>query len=98
MIWQRHNKRGKWHVYLCSIPSTYSVPVLFESGEMTALASTCLAHKAELQRAKLRLWFEDLVPAVTQEFPETFPPEVFTWENFLWAYAAYSSRAFPRWW
>jgi len=45
--------------------------------------------------AQLRRKYACAVPALTRRAKTVFPPEVFTWENFLWAHVTYSSRGFP---
>lgn len=33
----------------------------------------------------LRAQYDKLFPALCNEHPDTFPPELYTWEQFLWA-------------
>lgn len=33
----------------------------------------------------LHAQYDELVPALCNGFPDIFPPEIYTWENFLWA-------------
>jgi hypothetical protein len=47
-------------------------------------------------RAHLREEYDALFPRMCSRAPRLFPRARFTWEAFLWAHAAYSSRCFPR--
>lgn len=33
----------------------------------------------------LRIQYDELVPALCNKYPDVFPPELYTWEQFLWA-------------
>ena len=33
----------------------------------------------------LRVQYDGLVPALCNNYPDVFPPELYTWEQFLWA-------------
>jgi hypothetical protein len=46
--------------------------------------------------AHLREQFDTLFPQMFAAAPRVFPRRLFTWQAFLWAHAAYSSRCFPR--
>jgi hypothetical protein len=47
------------------------------------------------KRAELRADFEAAVPALSDFSPERYPSGVLSWAHFLWACAAFASRAFP---
>ncbi len=46
--------------------------------------------------AHLREQYDTLFPHMFAAAPRVFPRWLFTWQAFLWAHAAYSSRCFPR--
>lgn len=33
----------------------------------------------------LRAQYNELFPALSNHYPDVFPPELYTWEQFLWA-------------
>jgi hypothetical protein len=82
--------------YLRSLPRTYDDPLWWSADERSALlAGTNLAHGAEHRLSWLRRVFSVFFPALSAAHPALFPPAVFTWEAFLWAHSAFSSRGFP---
>ena len=64
--------------------------ILVESAGAVELV---VAVNSQLQRT--RNAYDTLFPALSDQFPETFPPSVFTFSRWKWAAAAFSSRAFP---
>jgi len=46
----------------------------------------------QAQRKSIRKDFEALFPGISEAFPEHFPPEIFTFEEFKWAFSVYNSR------
>ena len=82
--------------YLRSLPSVFDDPAWWPEAEVRSLlAGTNLQHGALLRRAWLRRIFDALVPPLVAARPDLFPARDFTFEAFLWAHSAFSSRGFP---
>ena len=76
----RHDEDAAWHVYASTLPTAYATPVDFTELEMEALADfphTRLAF--EQGRAEARRAYATIAAAVP-------------WNDFAWAWAAFSSR------
>lgn len=39
--------------------------------------------------------FNDIFPSLSQQYPELFSSEIYTFSNFKWAISSYFSRGFP---
>jgi hypothetical protein len=86
----------KFREYLQSLPAEYDDPAWWDEDEVkTLLFGTNLMEGAMLRRAWLKRIYTALVPELIHEHPEMFSKSVYTYENFLWAHSAFSSRGFP---
>jgi hypothetical protein len=83
-------------VYVRSLPATYNCPLLWTEAECSALEGTELARSVAVMRAHLREEYDALFPRMSSLAPRLFQRKHFSWDAFLWAHAAYSSRCFPR--
>jgi hypothetical protein len=82
--------------YLQSLPSSYDDPSWWKESEIKELLSgTNLMEGAMLRRAWLRRIYSLLVPELINANEIMFKKEIFTYDNFLWAHSAFSSRGFP---
>lgn len=91
-------EESQWSTYLGMVP-TFQGDVsgpsfLWEEDEWEYLeGSDCYV-------ASVKMWqfieneFEELEQSLFKEHPDSFPADKFTWENFLWASAMVSSRAY----
>ncbi|PNX74816.1 SET domain-containing protein, partial [Trifolium pratense] len=52
---------------------------------ITMLDGTLLFEEIMQARQHLHAQYDELFPALCNGFPDIFPPELYTWENFLWA-------------
>ncbi|KAI8804258.1 hypothetical protein BJ742DRAFT_871969 [Cladochytrium replicatum] len=81
--------------YLCALPETYSLPLWWPE-EMVdkELGGTNLHFIVQERRRLLR----EMLGVVTEacEDQNVYSQGSLTWQNFLWAYSAISSRAFPK--
>ncbi|KAL0295470.1 UNVERIFIED_CONTAM: hypothetical protein Sradi_6835500 [Sesamum radiatum] len=50
-----------------------------------ALDGTLLLEEIVQAKEHLRAQYDELFPALSDHNPEVFPPELYTWEQFLWA-------------
>ena len=82
--------------YARALPVAFNLPVTWPEGLVDAeLGGTELQRSASFMHAELREWYNRLCPRLFLKEKQSFPRNVFAWEAFLWAHAAYSSRAFP---
>ncbi|XP_043806606.1 uncharacterized protein LOC110600553 isoform X5 [Manihot esculenta] len=49
---------------------------------VSIIISEELVHQSDMH---LRIQYDELVPALCNKYPDVFPPELYTWEQFLWA-------------
>eukprot|EP00439_Symbiodinium_sp_Y106_P057382 s3182_g8.t1 len=90
-----HNPASKWHSYLRLIPATHNDPLWWTDSErQERLEGTQLFHEASRHMAQLRDVYDSLFPALSQELPNVFPAQRYTFQAFLWARSSLSSRCF----
>lgn len=90
------SKECMFRDYLRSLPSEYEDPAWWKEEEVKELlAGTNLMEGAMLRRAWLKRIFTALVPELITSNPDLFKKDIYTYENFLWAHSAFSSRGFP---
>lgn len=95
MIHGWHDATSKWHPYLRQIPSKHQDPLCWTQRERQArLKGTQLLHEVERHEALLRLVHQSIFPALSQELPEMFPEERYSFASFTWARSALASRCF----
>ncbi len=83
------------HVAYCrSLPAVIDLPITWPASDEDLLAGTELQRSVAVMRAALRRRFDVLFPRL-YKVASLFPRKLFTFDAFLWAHAAYSSRAFP---
>eukprot|EP00750_Incisomonas_marina_P014733 INCI17832.1.p1 GENE.INCI17832.1~~INCI17832.1.p1 ORF type:complete len:398 (+),score=61.45 INCI17832.1:302-1495(+) len=59
------------------------------------LAGTQAAFDVAFHAGRLEAMYAGLnFPALAAEFPQLFPPELFTWKRFLWARSFFASRCY----
>ena len=96
MIWQRHHPEGAWHTYLSAMPSTFDTPSFYTDAQRRDwLGGTNVGSSLSSHLQKIKTIYDGLFPALHTECPTLFDARIFTWEAFLWAYTAYTSRSFP---
>eukprot|EP00435_Cladocopium_sp_Y103_P037154 s2498_g9.t2 len=95
MIHGWHDVTSKWHPYLRQIPSKHQDPLCWTQRERQGrLKGTQLLHEVQRHEAQLRSVHESIFPALSQELPEIFPEERYTFASFIWARSALASRCF----
>ncbi|CAI0558022.1 unnamed protein product [Linum tenue] len=88
LLWsmkERHDCNSKFRVYLDTLPKEFNTGLSFGVDAMMALDDTTLFEEIMQAKEHLRVQYEELVPALCNNNPDTFPSEHYTWENFLWA-------------
>eukprot|EP00438_Fugacium_kawagutii_P028669 Skav214047 [mRNA] locus=scaffold2017:330466:335429:+ [translate_table: standard] len=95
MIHGWHDASSKWHPYLRQMPSKHGDPMCWTAEErQKRLRGTQLLHEVERHEAQLRSVYSSLFPALSQELPEMFPGEHYTFSAFIWARSSLASRCF----
>ncbi|KAK3268723.1 hypothetical protein CYMTET_22789 [Cymbomonas tetramitiformis] len=95
MIVGRSSSENFWNRYLTSIPPVFSSPLHWpEEVVERELGGTNLKGEVDVKRRDLREKYDALAPHLLQEFPELFE-DVLSFDSFMWAHSAYSSRSFP---
>ncbi|CAK8988901.1 Actin-histidine N-methyltransferase (Endothelial differentiation inhibitory protein D10) (Protein-L-histidine N-tele-methyltransferase) (SET domain-containing protein 3) [Durusdinium trenchii] len=90
-----HDPSSKWHAYLRQIPSRHGDPLWWTMPQREErLAGTQLLYEVQRHERQLEAVYASLFPALSQEQPEIFPKERFTWKAFCWARSSLSSRCF----
>ncbi|KAI9101939.1 hypothetical protein DFS34DRAFT_437262 [Phlyctochytrium arcticum] len=86
------NEGSFWSPYLNVLPKSYDLPIWWSDDELKLLSGTNLLHTVSERRKVLERGFSLLQDVCAN----LFPSGSLTWTNFLWAYSAISSRAFPK--
>jgi len=72
--------RAMWE----SLPVSHCTAYSFSSRALEELQGTPLDVKISELRDKLRTMYDKLFPWLSEVMPQVFPPEIATWEHFLW--------------
>ncbi|KAJ3260467.1 hypothetical protein HK103_000609 [Boothiomyces macroporosus] len=93
MVYEKYEATDShWASYLNSLPKDYNLPVCWAPDAIAGLLGGTNLEYITFDRLR---WFQQIVPAVEECAGHLFNG---TWnlENFLWAYASITSRAFPK--
>ncbi|KAK2646321.1 hypothetical protein Ddye_021516 [Dipteronia dyeriana] len=96
---EKHNCESKFKNYFDTLPEEFNTGLSFGVHAIMALEGTLLLE--EIMQAKeviglsmhcllkythhLRIQYDELFPALCNDYPDIFPSEFYTWEQFLWA-------------
>ena len=84
---------GAWAHYTPLLPSPPPSALHWSDQQLGRMAATPLPQQvAELKEA-LEQQYVAAFPALSLAFPRLFPPAVFSWPRFLWAYSIVETRA-----
>lgn len=75
-----------WKPYLDFLPSRTETPLSYPSELLQELKGTNLYEATEELKSKLKRNYDSLFPLLSDKFPEVFPQNIFTWENYLCYY------------
>ncbi|XP_034893072.1 ribulose-1,5 bisphosphate carboxylase/oxygenase large subunit N-methyltransferase, chloroplastic isoform X1 [Populus alba] len=88
LLWsmkERHNCSSKFKIYFDTLPEEFKTGLSFGVDAIMALDGTLLLEEIMQAKEHLRVQYDELVPPLCKNYPEVFLPELYTWEQFLWA-------------
>ncbi|TKY54577.1 SET domain-containing protein 4 [Spatholobus suberectus] len=88
LLWsmkEKYNCDSKFKIYFDTLPEKFNTGLSFSIEAITMLDGTLLLEEIMQARQHLHAQYDELFPALCNNFPDIFPPELYTWEKFLWA-------------
>ncbi|KAF9680560.1 hypothetical protein SADUNF_Sadunf06G0134300 [Salix dunnii] len=88
LLWsmkERHNCTSKFKIYFDTLPEEFKTGLSFGVDAIMALDGTLLLEEIIQAKEHLRVQYDELVPPLCKNYPNVFLPELYTWEQFLWA-------------
>ncbi|KAK8283550.1 hypothetical protein V6Z12_D08G102800 [Gossypium hirsutum] len=88
LLWcmkERHNCNSQFKMYFDTLPENFNTGLSFGVEAIMALDGTLLFEEIMQAKEHLRVQYDELFPALSKDHPDIFPPELYTWEQFLWA-------------
>ncbi|KAE8056771.1 hypothetical protein FH972_013511 [Carpinus fangiana] len=88
LLWsmkERHNCDSKFKIYFNTLPENFNTGLSFGVEATVALDGTLLLEEIIQAKEHLRTQYDELFPALCDNHPDTFPRELYTWKQFLWA-------------
>ncbi|CAB4292890.1 unnamed protein product [Prunus armeniaca] len=88
LLWsmkERHNGDSQFKIYFDTLPEEFHTGLSFGIDAMMVLDGTLLLDEIMAAKRHLHAQYDDLFPALCEDHPDIFPPELYTWEQFLWA-------------
>ncbi|KAI3825817.1 hypothetical protein L1987_07470 [Smallanthus sonchifolius] len=64
---------------------TFKTGLSFGIDAIMALEGTLLLEEIVQAKEHLQSQYDDLTPSLCKNYPDIFPPVLYTWEEFLWA-------------
>ena len=94
MIHCLHEPSSPFRLYVSSFPPCLS-PLHWPSSALSLLAGTNLQQAVPVRLLQLRRRYDNVFPLAFRLFPSVFSAAHFTFDAFLWAHTALTSRGFP---
>lgn len=88
LLWsmkEKYNCDSKFKIYFDTLPEKFNTGLSFSIEAITMLDGTLLLEEIMQARQHLHAQYDELFPALSNHFPDIFPPELYTWDKFLWA-------------
>ncbi|CAN1229313.1 [Fructose-bisphosphate aldolase]-lysine N-methyltransferase, chloroplastic [Linum grandiflorum] len=88
LLWsmkERHDTNSQFKIYFDTLPEEFNTGLSFGVDALMALDGTTLLEEIMQAKEHLRVQYEELVPSLCETYPDTFPSELYTWENYVWA-------------
>lgn len=93
-IHERYNAGSPWAPYLDLLPEAIPSGLFFEGMDLKALDGSPLMMDILTIKENLLNSYNALFPDLSERYPDTFPSDRFTYDNFVWARAMFDSRGF----
>ncbi|XP_004507848.1 ribulose-1,5 bisphosphate carboxylase/oxygenase large subunit N-methyltransferase, chloroplastic isoform X1 [Cicer arietinum] len=88
LLWsmkEKYNCDSKFKTYFHTLPEKFNTGLSFGIEAITILDGTLLFEEIMQARQHLHAQYDELIPPLCNGYPDIFPPELYTWEKFLWA-------------
>lgn len=88
LLWsmrERHNVNAKHKSYFDALPEEFNTGLSFGVEAMMALDETLASEEIFQAKEHLRCRYDELFPVLCDSYPDVFPSEFYTWEQYLWA-------------
>ncbi|KAM7472794.1 hypothetical protein LguiA_010977 [Lonicera macranthoides] len=88
LLWsmkEKYNPSSKFKSYFDTLPEAFNTGLSFGVNAIMALDGTLLLEEIVQAKEHLRTQYDELFPSLCNDHPDIFPPELYTWERFLWA-------------
>lgn len=92
------NPHSKWRPYLDILPQPDELefPFYYTDDQLKEIKETLIYTPIYNYKQDIMLRYQDFQELIFSVYPQYFPPDVYTWENFKWATAILDSRSI--WW
>ncbi|EPS70242.1 hypothetical protein M569_04518, partial [Genlisea aurea] len=88
LLWsmkEKHKRDSKYKLYFDTLPDKFNTGLSFGVEGLMALEGALLLDEIVQAKEHLNSRYNELFPALSDRYPDIFPPELFTWEQYLWA-------------
>uniref|UniRef100_A0A1D1YF49 Putative ribulose-1,5 bisphosphate carboxylase/oxygenase large subunit N-methyltransferase, chloroplastic n=1 Tax=Anthurium amnicola TaxID=1678845 RepID=A0A1D1YF49_9ARAE len=88
LLWsmkERHDSNSQFKVYFDTLPKEFKTGLSFGIDALAALEGTVLLEEILQAKEHLHNQYDALCPALCTNYPKVFQPELYTWDQFLWA-------------
>lgn len=88
LLWsmrERYKNDSRFKIYFETLPKEFRTGLSFGIDALTVLEETLLFEELLQAKEHLRQQYDALCPALCTSHPDIFEPELYTWDNFLWA-------------
>ncbi|XP_010525733.1 PREDICTED: uncharacterized protein LOC104803499 isoform X2 [Tarenaya hassleriana] len=95
LLWtmrEKQNPDSKFKAYFDSLPDKFCTGLSFGVDAIMELDGTLLLDEIMQAKELLREKYEELSPVLSNH-PDIFPPELYTWEHYLWACELFYSNS-----
>ncbi|KAM0933786.1 putative methyltransferase chromatin remodeling SET family [Dioscorea sansibarensis] len=88
LLWsmgERHNSESRFRFYFETLPEEFHTGLNFGIDALTTLEGTLLFEELLQAKEHLRQQYNELCHTLFSNYPNIFRPELYSWEQFLWA-------------
>jgi len=91
----RADPDSEFRAYWDDLPPAFATGATLCDAALRELDGTPIAAEVRALQSNLRQQFDTFFPGLSEALPLLFPPEVYTWDNFVWMCGLWVSRAAP---